>query len=628
MCGIVGLFAFNEIGRFSAIKVMAATESLTKRGPDFQKLWDDHWLHMGHTRLSIIDLDSRANQPMTDETSRYTIAYNGEVYNFQVLKKELENAGVSFFSESDTEVVLKSFIHWGKKCWDKFNGFFAVAIYDKEEKSLTLARDRAGIKPLWVSEDEDKFVFASEMKALLKLGIEKELDYTSLSQYLHLNYIPSPFSILKNVQSLQPGEVWTIKKREVQKYNFIQEAETPFENLHYEQQQKKLINLLEESVQKRMIADVPLGAFLSGGIDSSVICALASRHTEKLHTFSIGYRDEPFFDETKYAHSIAQKFNTEHTVFSLTNQDLYEELFSVLDYLDEPFADSSALAVYILSQKTKQKVKVALSGDGADELFSGYNKHWAEYRMRHQGWKENMLVALAPIWKRLPQSRQSSFGNKIRQFQKFVDGSKMNPKERYWQWAGFTQGSQVWNLLSEDSQQKWQESEFEERKNHILQNLDEDFNSYLQTDQELVLVGDMLRKVDSMSMANGLEVRVPFLDKNVVSFVNNLPVSSKINTKIRKRILQDAFRDILPTELYNRPKKGFEVPLLKWFQTDLKDLIVNDLLSESFIQEQDIFSYSEIEKLKTQLFSSNPGDVHARIWGLIVFQHWWKKYFI
>lgn len=628
MCGIVGLFAFNEIGRFSAIKVMAATQSLEKRGSDFQKLWDDHWLHMGHTRLSIIDLDPRANQPMTDETGRYTIAYNGEVYNFQVLKKELENVGVSFFSESDTEVVLKSFIHWGEKCWDKFNGFFALAIYDKEEKSLTLARDRSGIKPLWVLKDEDKFVFASEMKALLKLGIEKELDYTSLSQYLHLNYVPSPFSILKNVQSLQPGDVWTIKKRAIQKYNFIQETESPFENLNYEQQQKKLMELLEESVQKRMIADVPLGAFLSGGIDSSVICALASRYTEKLHTFSIGYRDEPFFDETKYARSVAQKFNTEHTVFSLSNKDLYEELFSVLDYLDEPFADSSALAVYILSQKTKQKVKVALSGDGADELFSGYNKHWAEYRMRHRGWKENMLVTLAPIWKKLPQSRQSSFGNKIRQFQKFVDGSKMNPKERYWQWAGFTQGNQVWDLLSEDSQQRWQKAEFEERKNHILRNLNEDFNSYLQTDQELVLVGDMLRKVDSMSMANGLEIRVPFLDKNVVSFVNNLPVSSKINAKLRKRILQDAFRDILPTELYNRPKKGFEVPLLKWFQTDLKDLIVNDLLSESFIREQGIFNHLEIEKLKMQLFSSNPSDVHARIWGLVVFQHWWKKYFV
>jgi asparagine synthase (glutamine-hydrolysing) len=373
---------------------------------------------------------------------------------------------------------------------------------------------------------------------------------------------------------------------------------------------------------------VPLGAFLSGGIDSSVIVALASRHTQHLNTFSIGYRDEPFFDETRYANLVAKKYKTNHTVFSLSNEDLYEHLFDMLDYTDEPFADSSALAVYILSKKTRKRVTVALSGDGADELFAGYNKHLGEYRVREGGLLAGAVKTLQPLWEALPKSRNSRFGNKIRQLQKFAEGMHKTDKERYWRFCTFSDEESARSLLSGKSLALADEQAFEERKSNILKYLEEDgnFNEFLYTDMHLVLPNDMLTKVDLMSMAHGLEIRVPFLDYTVVNFAFSLPAEFKVDGAMKKRIVQDAFRNLLPKELYNRPKQGFEVPLLKWLRNELQPLINNDLLKDEFIEQQGLFSVNSIRELKEKLFSSNPEDVHARIWGLLVFQYWWKKY--
>jgi asparagine synthase (glutamine-hydrolysing) len=398
----------------------------------------------------------------------------------------------------------------------------------------------------------------------------------------------------------------------------------------YDQAKEKLSSLLEESVKKRLVADVPLGAFLSGGIDSSVVTALASKHKADLHTFSIGFKDEKFFDETEYATLVAKQFKTEHTVFSLTNDDLFKYVHSILDYIDEPFADSSAIAVYILSQETRKHATVALSGDGADELLGGYNKHAAFYQTLHPGGKEKLVAALRPIWKALPKSRNNFIGNRFRQLDRFGEGMRLSPQERYWRWAGYATETTTHKLLSETSLQELDKTIYGQRKSEILKNISShpSMNDILYTDLQLVLPNDMLTKVDLMSMANGLEVRVPFLDVDVVNFISSLPDDYKINRTGRKRILQDAFRDILPNELYNRPKKGFEVPLLKWFRNEMKSMIADDLLSEKLISAQGIFNYTEINKLKKQLFSSNPGDVHARIWGLIVFQSWWKKYLL
>lgn len=633
MCGITGIFAFNLIGKFNKINVTAATSCIEKRGPDYQDVYIDEWVGLGHRRLSIIDTSHAANQPMWDDADRYCIVFNGEIFNFQELRSGLESKGCTFRSHSDTEVLLKLFIYERDTFLEKLNGFFAFCIYDKAEQTLFLARDRYGIKPLLYLFDDDKFIFASEMKSVIRYGIDKGLDYASLYTYLQLNYIPAPETIFTSVKKLLPGHYMKVSRQKMEikpYYRIPYDPEKTTEETDYENAKKKFSLLLEASVQRRLIADVPLGAFLSGGIDSSVIVALASRHKPDLHTFSIGYRDEKFFDETSYARLVAKKFNTDHTVFSLTNNDLYAHVDNILNYIDEPFADSSAIAVYILSKETRKHATVALSGDGADELLGGYNKHAAFYRSIHRGWKEQGAEALHFLWKLLPKSRNNFLSDKVRQLLRFSEGMKLTSKERYWRWAGYASEADAQSLLSTTSKEKFVRQEYEIRKQNLLKLIPEkeNINDILLTDLMLVLPNDMLAKVDLMSMAHGLEVRVPFLDYKLVNFIFSLPDAFKINGGIRKRILQDSFREILPAELYNRPKKGFEVPLLKWLRGEMKQRILEDLLHDSFIAEQGIFDPSVVKRLKKQLFSKNPGDIHARIWALIVFQFWWKKYMI
>lgn len=631
MCGITGIFAFNLIGKFNKIHVTSATASLEKRGPDFQDVYLDEWVGLGHRRLSIIDTRAVAHQPMWDEQKRYCIVFNGEIFNYRELRKELEAKGIGFSTESDTEVLLKLYIDQDEKCLPKLNGFFAFCIYDLQEQTMFVARDRYGVKPLLYVFDDDKFIFGSEMKSILQYGIEKSIDYNSLYIYLQLNYIPAPDTIFTTVKKLLPGHYIKVSRQkiDIQSYYKIPYSATKVEHnlISYKDAKEKFKQLLEASVQRRLVSDVPLGTFLSGGIDSSVITGLAARHKPDLHTFSIGFRDEKFFDETHYAKLVAKKFKTEHTVFSLTNDDLYAHLSTILNYIDEPFADSSAIAVYILSKQTRKHATVALSGDGADEMLAGYNKHAAFQRIINKGLKERMVGALAPLWSALPQSRNGALSNKVRQLARFADGMKRSSKDRYWQWAGFASKEDALKMLHPELRINLWLNEFVPRRKNMLQYLPEkeSMNDILLTDMQVVLPNDMLTKVDLMSMANGLEVRTPFLDVELVDFVFSLPAEYKITNSIRKRILQDSFRDLLPRELYKRPKKGFEVPLLKWFRGEMRATITDDLLSEKFILEQGVFDYQEIARLKKQLFSANPGDIHARIWGLIVFQWWWRK---
>lgn len=630
MCGITGVYAFNLVGQVSMVNIASATMALESRGPDFQNIYNDQTVALGHRRLSIIDTSADGHQPMFDHSGRYCIVFNGEIYNYRSLRQELKAQGVSFHSQTDTEVLLNLYILEGKKCLDKLNGFFAFAIYDMEEKSLFIARDRTGIKPLYYMLDEDRLLFASEMKSIIAYGIEKTLDYSALYTYLQLNYIPAPVTIFEKVKKLLPGHCIEVSpgKINIEKYYEIPHERNSYTSDTYEAQQKKLEKLLEKSVQRRLVADVPLGSFLSGGVDSSVIATLAKRHKPDLHTFSIGYKDEKFFDETHYARAVAQKIGSEHTVFSLTNRDLYEKVNNILNYIDEPFADSSAIAVYILSQETRRYATVALSGDGADELFAGYNKHAAFLKVIRGGTTGDVIKHLRPLWAVLPRSRNNALTNTFRQLHRFSKGMKLSGRERYWQWAGYATESEVSKLLSTESREVLNLQQYDTLKSQWLSHIPskESVNDLLYTDTLLVLPDDMLTKVDRMSMANSLEVRVPFLDHELVEYAFQLPVDSKINGKIRKRIIQDTFRNILPEELYNRPKKGFEVPLLKWFRREMSSLISDDLLADSFVEQQGIFNVNEIRRLKRQLFSSNPGDVHARIWALIVFQWWWKRY--
>lgn len=628
MCGIAGIL-FTKEKKIDYAGFESALNSLKKRGPDSGGIFEHQNGFLGHRRLSIIDTSSTADQPMYDKSNRYCIVFNGEIFNFQSLKK-IHFPQESFATHSDTEVLLKLYIKFKHECLDMLEGFFAFSIYDSIDKTLFIARDRFGKKPLVYFQNEDGFFFASEMKALFHMGLKKELDANSMNLYFQLNYIPQPYSILKNVAKLAPGHYMNISLNgniKIKKYyNPKVNINT---NISYDEACKQLNTLMRESVEKRLISDVPLGAFLSGGIDSSVIVALSSKFTTNLNTFSIGYKNNPVYDETYYANLVAKKYQTNHTVFSLTNNDFLEHVFDVLDYIDEPFADSSAIPVFILSQLTRKHVTVALSGDGGDEVFSGYNKHEAEWRARQNGAINSILKLGYPISKHLPQGRNSKLSNLVRQVNRFAEGVSMDSKERYWKWATFYSDKDLSSLFSSKIEEKIETLKIKEIKDNYISNInDEEFNEVLISDLKLVLAGDMLVKVDMMSMANSLEVRSPFLDHKVVDFAFILPTEYKINKHLKKRIVQDAFRDKLPEELYNRPKHGFEIPLKEWFKNELWSLINEDLLDENFITQQDIFNVDYIKDLKKQLFNSSGTDVTWRIWSLIVFQYWFKKYML
>ncbi len=634
MCGICGIYNYQYPIEREKSAMQTAIQRLKLRGPDSDGLWESDKVLLGHTRLSILDTSSASDQPFQEETGRYTLIFNGEIYNFASIKKTLEQKGHTFRTSGDTEVLLKGFIEWDLGILDHLNGFFAFVIHDQMTNRIVVARDRMGIKPLLYYNDGQHFIFASEMKALLAFPqIPHKINDQSLFFYLQLNYIPSPHCILDQVHKLPPGHYIEIKDNQFQGskawYSLPHPSIFDHQNApSYKKAQQDLIQLMEESVQLRMISDVPLGVFLSGGMDSSVITALAARHNKQLQTFSIGFKDEPLFDETYYAELVAKKFQTQHTVFSLSNDDLFADLFATLDYIDEPFADPTALAMHILSRHTRKAVTVALSGDGGDELLAGYNKHLAEFRIRQGGMLVEGVKLGAPLWKLLPQSRANRMGNIVRQLHRFASGANNGEQNRYWQWASILPAQKALTLLKHKSSIDLHN--YQIAKKTLLNGLhpNGDFNEVLYTDLQLVLVGDMLHKTDMMSMANGLEVRTPFLDHHLVEYVSALPSSYKINKKYKKRLLQDAFRPLLPTELYQRPKHGFDVPLLKWLQNELKSLLTAEYLSSKFIMEQNIFDNNAIQQLLKQLFSKNPADSALSVWSLLVFQHWYKKHLV
>ena len=631
MCGIAGIVALTDSGRQQVSKLRQSIRTLETRGPDDEGIYLCDEMGLAQRRLAIIDTSAAANQPMWDKTKRYSIIFNGEIFNYQQLRKNYfsEDERQQLRTSSDTEILLELFIKQKEKCLPLLEGFFAFVIYDTQTKELFIARDRFGKKPLNYYIDDDRFIFASEIKALYDFGIPKELNYEALHLYLQLAYIPQPMSMLKHVRKLSPGSYLTLNGKSIEEKAWYelkptyQYKEAP----SYEQAQKELVTLMEEAVVKRLISDVPLGAFLSGGIDSSVIVALASRHQQHLNTFSIGFKGEQYFDETHFAEIVAAKFKTNHATFRLGFEDYLSHIYDVLDYFDEPFADSASLPQFILCMETRKHATVAISGDGGDEVFAGYNKHYAEWQARKGSLAGTMVKMGYPIWKMLPKSRNNRVSDLIRQLHRYAEGANLPAKERYWHWASTFQAGESEKLITRQTHARINKSIVDSVKEKYLSNINADFNSVLKTDLDLVLISDMLVKVDLMSMANSVEVRSPFLDHHVVEFAFRLPSHYKINKNGRKMIVKDAFRGILPPEIYNRGKRGFEIPMLKWFREELHTYIFDDLLNEKFVKEQGIFDPTFISCMKKQLYSNTPGHIVEQLWVLIVFQHWYKKYF-
>ncbi|WKZ66632.1 MAG: asparagine synthase (glutamine-hydrolyzing) [Flavobacteriales bacterium] len=622
MCGIAGSYHLGSGRPPVDDRIGEALACLAHRGPDDEGTYRKGNAVLGHRRLSIIDTSAAGHQPFTDDGGRYTIAFNGEVFNFQELRAQLEAAGHAFRSRTDTEVVLRLFAVKGEAFLHELNGFFALAIHDAEKDELLLARDRFGVKPLWWSEQDGLLRFASELRALKALGARGEPDRHSLQQYFTYHYIPAPWSILKGVRKLEPGELLRATAAGTRRERWYDLPEAARRTPLPPDPVAQLRELLEDAVRMRLISDVPIGTFLSGGLDSSIVSALAARHQRGLRTFSIGYADDPYFDETRYAEEVARRIGSEHTTFKLTRDDLAAAYTDLLAAIDEPFADSSALPSFILCRETRKQVTVALSGDGADEVFGGYRKHQAELHLAKPGPLEKAVIALGPLWRRLPRSRNNPITDAFRRLERFANAASGHREQRWLSLASFDSDGDAGALVPRAAHPM----ELDDRDLGMTQGMAQmpGLNGYLLADVRTVLPNDMLHKVDLTSMAHALEVRTPFLDRRVVELAFALPAELKLRPGVGKAILREAFGGLLPASVLERGKQGFEVPLRDLLLGPLAPwqdrLLTRDLVESAGLR------WEAVEPIRRRLRSARPGQAQATVHALLVFLSWWKTH--
>ncbi len=625
MCGIAGIWSRENLKDAHRDALDSAVGCIGHRGPDARATHQSEKAALGHARLSIIDTSSRSNQPMTDPTGRYTLVFNGEIYNFKKLGAELSRKyGTTFQTTGDTEVLLYGLIHDGAEFISGLNGFFAFALYDHAEHSMLAARDRYGIKPFYHAETSNQWMFGSTLSAVTALGASKKINHQSLTTFLSLNYIPAPATIFSGVKKLMPGHFLFVSDEGIKEEVYYTLPQKTLDKVpDFEEATKHFKKHLENSVEARLLADVPVGTFLSGGLDSSVISLIANRMRPGMPAFSIGFPDQPFFDESPYAREIARHIGAKHHILEIREKEIDEKLNGILDAIDEPFADSSAVLVNLLSEYARHNVKVALSGDGADELLGGYNKHQALLRSLGKGMVNRAMKTSAGALHYLPASRSHKTFDQLRKAQKYSRGLRLTFPERYWAWARFTQKQDVEALLLPDM------TDFNRLPNldSVVNGLNEnDFNSVLRADFGLVLPNDMLHKVDLMSMHRALEVRVPFLDHRLVDFCFGLPANYKIDRKGGKKLLRKAFENEFPEGTFDRNKRGFEAPLGHWLGGVLSPLL-DKVIDPKFITEQKIFNVSALQALRQKVKSRNPSDSPHTLWAVLVFQHWWLRNF-
>lgn len=619
MCGIAGIIQQRSCDRSNIVKM---TKSLSHRGPDAQDVFisEDSTIALGHTRLSIIDLSCDSNQPMTSFDGRHVIVFNGEIYNYRAIRSELENSdgSLNFRTGSDTEVILNGYIRWKENICSKLQGMFAFVIYDQIDGSVFMSRDRLGKKPLYFFRDQSHFVFSSEIKALLTYPVVNQnisINTQAFYKFLHLGYVPEPHSIYNAIQKFPAGAYAYLKKDfslEVNSYWDIREFQTGGRKLNDETAIQQLHNLLVEAVQDRLISDVPLGSFLSGGTDSSIVTAIASKlKGEKLKTFSIGFKERKF-NESEYARQVASHLNTDHTEYILSEAEATGILETYLTHFDEPFADTSAIPTMLVSKLAREKVTVALTGDGGDELFLGYGSYdWAR-RLN----SPVMSAIQSPLsfafrkWGNDRLKRVSYLLQKVRPNEK---RSHIFSQEQYF----FTQ-SEIVNKLAVDNTIS-HDLIFSYADPLSAVAMDEAERQAL-FDIQFYLKDDLLVKVDRASMFYGLECRSPFLDYRVVEFALDLPARFKIRNKEYKWILKQILSTYLPENLIYRQKWGFSIPLAKWMKNELAFLI-DRYLSKECIEDIGMVKYSYVQELKNA-FSRGENFLYNRLWVLIVAHKW------
>lgn len=608
MCGIAGYYSKESA---SADVVNAMTNAIAHRGPDASGVHIHNGYGLGHRRLSIIDLSSGANQPMHSKCNRFCIVYNGEVYNHREVAKELD---IPLITKSDTEVILEAFAKWGTEMITRLNGMFAIAILDKESNKLYLFRDRVGIKPLFVYQNNGIFGFASELKAFKTPNLfPLSLKRSSIQQFLHLGFIPETDTIYNEVIKFPAGHfgVFDGESLKLESYWNLEECITEDVISDEFETKETLKDLLFDSVTKRLMSDVPFGTFLSGGIDSSIVTAIAQRSSsERVRSFSIGFA-ESTHDESKFARQVSSHIGTEHHEYIVTEKDALELIPTMLDQYDEPFADSSAIPTMLVSKLARQEVTMTLSGDGGDELFHGYGSYnWAE-RLNTPIWKASHNITGSILkfgsnrWKRIGQ---------LLSFNQLTNAHILS-QEQY-----LFSTRDIRSLVIEHDFGSTLENTFETSQNRSLTPAE----SQALFDLKYYLKDDLLTKVDRASMKFSLETRVPILDHRIVEFALNVSPSLKMKNGVQKYLLKQVLYDLVPKELFNRPKWGFSIPLNQWLLGPLSYLI-DEYCSKSRIEKSGIVKWQEVSNLVSS-FRAGQNHLYNRIWLLIVLHYWLEKH--
>jgi len=629
LCGIAGAAGFTSHQPVTDTVLAGMLATMQHRGPDDEGTYFATHAGIGMRRLSIIDV-AGGHQPLSNEDESCWIVFNGEIFNFPPLRQQLLERGHLFRTHSDTEVIVHAYEEWGEACPEHLNGQFAFAIWDRSRERLFLARDRVGIKPLYYAEVNGVLVFGSELRTVLAHpSVPRELDYEALDQYLTYEHVPVPRSIIRAVSKLPPGCTLTFGRNgsRVARYWDVDLSLSETGPIRTEADWcEELRETLRSAVRMELISDVPLGVFLSGGIDSSAIAALMTQESNTtVQSFSIAFEDASF-DESTYARQVSQHLGTNHHEQTLSQQQMWEIVPRLGDILDEPMGDSSVIPCYLLSKFAREYVTVALGGDGGDELFAGYSTMQA-HRLtglynRVPGLLRSGLIE--PAVRALPVSHNNlSFDFKAK---RFVEGAGEPPHVRHHRWLGSFSPAEKAGLYTPEvaaalaGHDTWALAAgyyHDSRAQHEL-------NRVLYLDMKLYLDTDILTKVDRTSMASSLEARVPFLNADMLEFANRLPLALKLKGFTRKYLLRHVMKGVLPDNIINRPKKGFNIPVAKWFRHELKGLLL-DTLSQDRVNRAGLFRYETVERLMQQHFDGRR-DNRKLLWTLLVLQLWYDTW--
>jgi asparagine synthase (glutamine-hydrolysing) len=630
MCGITGFIDFKNNSTDEVLLAMLRT--LSHRGPDGEGIYvdksDNFAIGLGHKRLSIIDLSASANQPFIYKS--WTIVFNGEIYNYNEIREELIILNHSFYTHSDTEVILHAFEQWGSKCVDKFIGMFVFVLYHSETKELVIFRDRAGVKPLYYYWSDGLFLFSSELKAFHQHpNFQKEIDYNALSLFLKYCYIPAPHAIFKNTFKLLPGHFLKLTTHNAylttHKYWDVNDCYIkPKIQIDEQEAIVETEKILKKAFDYRMVADVPVGVFLSGGYDSSSVVALLQKdRTEKLKTFTIGFHEQKF-DEAPFAKQIANHLGTDHTEYYCTIEEAKSILPTLPYFYDEPFGDSSAIPTILVSQLARKSVTVSLSADGGDEVFGGYNRYPIIQKMNQSFGKlphfsrEIIFKASGFIHpEKIPVLRDGKLiGQRYRKFRKLIKES--NASNYLKTMCSVIDDKTLENLLLANFMEL--ETYFDENTDNIDGLLDR----ILAKDYKTYMVDDILTKVDRATMSISLEGREPFLDHNIIEWAARLPNDLKIRNGNKKFILKEIVHRHIPKQMMDRPKAGFAIPIEDWFQKELSEYF-ETYFNRKYIETQGVFNFTELEKWIVN-YNLGKKEYITQLWNILMFQLWYEKW--